>query len=512
MKPRLAALSFTLFAVLVALLLAPGAARAETRLALVMGNGAYAAVSPLPNPAADARLIAQTLQAAGFTVTLALDADQAAMKRAIAGFGRDLRAAGSDAVGVFYYAGHGVQAMGANYLIPVDAAITDAADLDLVAVEASWVIRQMASARARTAIAIFDACRDNPFAEVGLSVAGLARMDAPAGSFIAYATAPGEAAYDGAGSNSPFTRALAREALVPGESLEEVFRRVRVDVLQATGGRQTPWTSSSLIDDFRFVAAPNAPPVDPAERMLWESARQSRDIVELALFLRAYPDSAFADEARGLIVSATGGAEPAVAQAAPQAADQQPSAPLPAPPAAPAALAPGEEALIAKAQASGAIADYEAYLASHPDGVFAALAEVEIAARRASQSADPDAAAPETMAALAPPAADPAPQTAPSGELAFTAQIPGAYDGVAGRSFADLIEGLPLHAPIEGLPPEVWRDRSCADCHQWTQEALCDQGVFYGKGAGDERVAGQLHPLGPGFARALRDWAATGCR
>lgn len=485
---------------------------AEERIALVVGNGDYASVSALPNPAADARLIAGALEAAGFDVTLALDMDQNAMKRAIAEFGRSLRAVGPDGVSLFYYAGHGVQASGANYLIPVDAEITDAADLDLVAVEASWVIRQMASARSRTAIAIFDACRDNPFAQIGLREPGLARMDAPAGSFIAYATAPGDAAFDGDGANSPFSAALAREALKPGAPLEEVFRQVRVDVINATGGRQTPWTSSSLIDDFRFVAAPEADPVDPAEKILFESARESGDIVELALFLRAYPESAFADEARGLIVASTSG----VAAPAPEAEPSQPAPAVAAPAPAVAApfLAPDEETLIAVAQASGSIADFRAYLDAYPDGVFAALAAAEIAALSAAPptNVDPDRPSADALAALAPaPAPAPPPAAQHGAGLSFTTPLPTAYGALAGRSFSELIEGRPEHPPFEGLPAEVWQGNQCKDCHEWTQPALCDQGAFYAKGDGDERVADQMHPLGPGFARALRDWSLAGC-
>ncbi|SEA77792.1 caspase family protein [Rubrimonas cliftonensis] len=502
-----------IFAALALLALAT-AAKAEERIALVVGNGDYASVSPLPNPTADARLIAGALEAAGFDVTLALDLDQNAMKRAIAEFGRSLRAVGPDGVSLFYYAGHGVQASGANYLIPVDAAITDAADLDLAAVEASWVIRQMASARSRTAIAIFDACRDNPFARIGLREPGLARMDAPAGSFIAYATAPGDAAFDGDGANSPFSAALAREALNPGAPLEEVFRQVRVDVINATGGRQTPWTSSSLIDDFRFVGAPEADPVDPAEKMLFESARKSGDIVELALFLRAYPDSAFAEEARGLIVASTSGVAPPAPQVAPPQPAPVPAAPALAPASAAPFLAPDEETLIAVAQASGALADYRAYLDAYPEGVFAALAAAEIAALSAAppSNLDPERPSADALAALAPPAPAPPPPAAQQGAgLSFTTPLPSAYGDVAGRSFAELIEGRPEHPPFEGLPAEVWQGNRCKDCHAWTQPALCDQGAFYAKGEGDERVAQQVHPLGTGFARALRDWSLAGC-
>ena len=172
-----------------------GAALAEPRLALVVGNGAYTSVNALKNPAHDAELIAGALRASGFEVTLLPDADLATMTAGIAAFGKALRAAGPEATGLFYYAGHGVQSFAENYLLPVDAALTDAADLSLVAVDAQVVLRQMASARNRVNIVILDACRNNPFKDVAdLTDQGLAEMSAPTGTFLAYATAPGAVA------------------------------------------------------------------------------------------------------------------------------------------------------------------------------------------------------------------------------------------------------------------------------------------------------------------------------
>ncbi|MEL6474936.1 MAG: caspase family protein [Pseudomonadota bacterium] len=241
------------------------AAVAEERIALVIGNGAYGALGPLPNPPADARLMAESLRRTGFEVTLKTDIGQDAMKRAIADFGRRLRRAGSGATGLFYFAGHGVQSRGANFLIPVGSDIRDEADLSLAGVEANWVLDQMESA-GTTNIVILDACRNNPFARSFRSAArGLAQMDAPRGSFIAYATAPGDVAYDGDGANSPYTAALARNLLTPGIQIEQLFKRVRVEVLEATAQQQTPWDSSSLTRDFSFVGGVGgAAPPQPA--------------------------------------------------------------------------------------------------------------------------------------------------------------------------------------------------------------------------------------------------------
>lgn len=230
-------------------------ARAEPRIALVIGNANYGPeIGRLPNPANDAKLIAGTLKRLGFKIILLEDADQSAMKRAIADFGTALGAAGPDAVGLFFYAGHGVQIAGTNYLIPVRARIQKEADAELEAVNAEWLLKQMEFAGNRVNIVILDACRNNPLAR-GMRGAdqGLARMDAAKGTFIAYSTAPGQVAADGAGRNSPYTAALAKQMLKPGIALEETFRNVRIRVLAETKEEQVPWESSSLTGAFYFV-------------------------------------------------------------------------------------------------------------------------------------------------------------------------------------------------------------------------------------------------------------------
>ena len=273
-----------------------GGAVAEPRVALVVGNGAYVAVNGLPNPVGDAELMAGTLEGLGFTVTLVRDGSKAGMSAAVAEFGSALRAAGPEATGLFYYAGHGVQSFQRNYLLPVDAAISNAADLDLVAVDAESILRQMASARNKTNIVILDACRNNPFVAIPeLNDNGLAEMKAPTGTFLAYATAPGEVALDGADGHSPFTKALAAMMVTQGMAVEQMFKEVRVAVLDATGGAQTPWDTSSLTEDFSFAQSSSD------EEDLWASVRVSRDPVQIKLFLKAYPDTTHRDEAAVLL-------------------------------------------------------------------------------------------------------------------------------------------------------------------------------------------------------------------
>jgi hypothetical protein len=247
---------------LIAFLQASTAAAEVERLALVIGNAEYGSVGALRNASNDARLIADALTTAGFEVNLLVDGTLVEMGEAIADFGRQLRTAGDEATGLFYFAGHGVQSFGENFILPTDVALSDAADLGIVAVEIDSVIRQMRSAGNQTNIIIIDACRNNPFgASLDPDENGLAEMDAPSGSFIAMATAPGAVAVDGRGEHSPFSEALAREILVPDQSIEETFRNVRIAVSELTGGRQTPWDTSSLLLDFAFVRAVQLPEI-----------------------------------------------------------------------------------------------------------------------------------------------------------------------------------------------------------------------------------------------------------
>jgi len=230
------------------------------RIALVIGNGRYSA-APLTNPPNDAELIASTLRGLGFEVQLQKNTDQAAMKRGIEEFGAALEKAGADSIGLFYYAGHGVQLNGRNYLIPVGANITRDADVEIEAVSADWVLEQMRYARNRLNFVILDACRNNPFVRSFRSAdGGLAKMDAPAGVLIAYSTAPGDVAADGEGRNSPYTEALAHAMRDSDEPAELMFKQARDEVRRKTADRQTPWESSSLTGrNFYFATAAHAP-------------------------------------------------------------------------------------------------------------------------------------------------------------------------------------------------------------------------------------------------------------
>lgn len=231
------------------------------RVALVIGNANYR-VGPLNNPANDAEDMAHTLAALGFEVMVAIDADLETMRRSLQEFRSAIR---QGSVGLFYFAGHGVQYRGENYLIPVDAPIQSASDLDLYALPLKAVLDRMHDANSAANIVILDACRNNPFPDGDRSPQrGLASVQAARGFYIAYATRPGHVASDGTGRNGTYTAALLNHIVTPGVPIEQMFKQVRSDVDQVTGGRQIPWDESSLIGDFAFNPDPLAPPSTPA--------------------------------------------------------------------------------------------------------------------------------------------------------------------------------------------------------------------------------------------------------
>lgn len=470
---------------------------AEQRLALVVGNSAYGTVSPLDNPAHDATLIGSSLENLGFTVTLLIDSTQIEMKRGIAEFGRDLRKAGTDATGLFYYAGHGVQSYGTNYLLPVDVSLSNAADLDLVAIEAQSVLRQMFSARNKTNIVILDACRNNPFTDIPeFNDNGLAEMHAPTGTFLAYATAPGGVALDGLDGNSPFTQAVARQMSTPGLPIEQMFKQVRVEVLEKSSGQQTPWDSSSLTSDFMFAQATVLSAAELEAQQLWKSVQASRDPVQIMLFLRGYPDSSYTAEARQLLAVVMEQELAGETPAKPKPAVQGPSE--------------AEQKMFEAAQADPSIPAYESFLQSFPSGVFAEFAQQELVALKKKASTDPDGdGAPAPVAAESAPA-KPAPVVT-NDVITFTQALVSDVPQISGRSIADLITASPLFPPIEGLPEEYWKTQTCSNCHEWNAERLCEQASVYLK-LDQQRSLSKQHPFGGALKRNLKNWAAGGCK
>jgi len=226
------------------------------RTALIIGNGAYTNAPPLKNPPNDARDMAVTLNTLGFEVTSGINVNQREMKNLIREFGRKLRAGGS---GLFYYAGHGVQSKGRNYLIPIEADIQSETDVEDQGVDVALILGLMDEANNGLNVVILDACRNNPFARSFRAISnGLAQVDAPSGTLIAYSTSPGKAARDGEGRNGAYTTELLKQMRVPGLRIEELLKRVRASLKQQTNGEQVPWESSSLIGDLYLNRVPTS--------------------------------------------------------------------------------------------------------------------------------------------------------------------------------------------------------------------------------------------------------------
>lgn len=232
-------------------------ATAANRVALVIGNSNYAQVPFLPNAVQDARDVAGALRQLGFEVHDGYDLTRSETLRLAADVTAKL---GSDDVALFYFSGHGIQIGAENFIIPVDAAGDGADALKQASVSLQSILREM-ELRADRNIIILDACRNNPFQArmvsraVGGVARGLARVDAGVGSYIAFSTQPGNVALDGSGNNSPFTEALLKHLGSGVDDLHELMRKVRADVVDATGGQQVPWENSSMIEQV-FLSRP----------------------------------------------------------------------------------------------------------------------------------------------------------------------------------------------------------------------------------------------------------------
>ena len=232
------------------------AAGERPRVALVIGNAKYRHIEPLKNASNDAEDVAGALKTFGFQVTLAVDFNRAEMRRVINDFAEAGRLA--NATALFYYAGHGAQVSGTNYLLPVDAEIRGLRDVMDNGVDAGDILGRMSEAGAATKLMVLDACRNLPFPTTAAlktpltTKDGLAAMDAPVGAFVAFATAPGGVAADGAGRNGVFTKHLLDSLREGDTTIETVFKRTRSAVVASTKGRQIPWDASSLVEEFAF--------------------------------------------------------------------------------------------------------------------------------------------------------------------------------------------------------------------------------------------------------------------
>ena len=263
-----------------AVLLGTHSAFAESRLALVIGQSAYRSVPALPNPANDARAVTQLLTDSGFEVSTAADLSQGQMREAVSDFAGKVAAKGADTVALVFYAGHGLQIDGENFLVPVDIDPKREADIPIQAVRLNDILNTLTSVPSKMRILMLDACRNNPFPDLKTAGSGLALVDAKIGApgtFLSFSTSPGAVAEDGSGSNSPYTNALLAAGKEQNIPIEETFKRVRLAVNKVTEGRQTPWDSSSLTEDFRFSGASVAGP-KPAAAPKKSVAEWTRDL------------------------------------------------------------------------------------------------------------------------------------------------------------------------------------------------------------------------------------------
>lgn len=291
----------------------------EKRIALIIGNGAYQKAKALPNPPNDAADMAKTLKDLGFEVLSGVNQNKRQMETLIREFGAKLSNGG---VGLFYYAGHGIQVSGENYLIPVDADIPEEDEVSYAAVPVNLVLRKMATAGNDLNIVILDACRNNPFARSwrafrsGETSDGLAKISPPTGTLVLYATEPGKVASDGAGRNGLFTEALLKNIKKPNLEYDQMVRAVSADVWQKSNKTQLPWKEGNSLQDFYFVkgganAAANPIPTDKSneptivakdraaqEHEAWDLVKNSGDTEDFRFFLKEFPDGSNAAKAK----------------------------------------------------------------------------------------------------------------------------------------------------------------------------------------------------------------------
>jgi len=274
------------------------------KVALVVGNSRYWQ-APLKNPTNDARAMGEALRATGFEVTVALDAGRAEMLSAIRAYAQTL--ARKKCVGLFFFAGHGVQLAWRNYLIPVDARIEKVGDIEATAVDLGGLLAGLTEAANPMNVIILDACRDDPFGEGKRpEQKGLSQMDAPQSTLLAYATAPGNTAGDGDGVNGLYTEHLLRELAVQGAKIEDVFKRVRLGVRRKSNGRQIPWESTSLEEDFYFLPPAELKKLSDEEKekrfkdelALWERVQHAKEPAPLESYLRQHPGGNFSELAQ----------------------------------------------------------------------------------------------------------------------------------------------------------------------------------------------------------------------
>ncbi|MBL4727720.1 MAG: caspase family protein [Rhizobiaceae bacterium] len=385
-----------------------GAAHAAARLALVIGNSAYQNVAVLKNPKNDAAAMTKKLTSLGFDVVQGTDLDLNEMRRTVRDFIRKLSGA---EMALFFYAGHGLQVNGKNYMAPIDATLNTYGDLEFEAVPIDLVLSAM-ERNTKTNMVFLDACRNNPLAvnlarSMGTRSAavgrGLASIGSGVGTLVSFSTQPGNVALDGDGVNSPYTTALVAHLGTPGEDIAVSMKGVRRDVLSATGGKQVPWEHSSLTGDVILKAAPaiaskvvsvpanNASAIQSGagsdkatELVFWGSVKDSTDPKAFEIYLRRYPTGVFSDLAS---VKLSAARRVQSGEARPRVSDSS-----------------TEIAYWKSIESGGSAVFFESYIARYPNGLFVDIANLKLAALNAKIAPDikPDTGKTSKLASLSP--------------------------------------------------------------------------------------------------------------
>lgn len=355
--------------------------------ALLIGNSHYS-IGALDNPANDANDLANTLRAIGFETTVKVNVDADGMKSVIRDFGNKLK--NNDGIGLFFFAGHGVQVNGENYMLPVGFPFKNEQDVEKNAVQANMVLRYMEDSKNRVNVVVLDACRNNPFIKTrSLKTRGLAPMDAPSGSLVAFSTAPGTEASDGSGRNGLYTKHLMANVKVPGLTVEQVFKRTREGVEMESereiGRKQSPREESSLKGADMYFVAPVAKKdggasAEEVELAYWNSIANSNNPADFESYLAQYPNGKFAALARNRMSAA----KTTVARGESRAAGEESSggaaypAPAPAPSYRPPPPPPTQ---VAMARPSGGVFSSGGFSFSQEEGAVKAAEFLSITCR-----------------------------------------------------------------------------------------------------------------------------------
>lgn len=431
---------------------------AQERIALVMGNAAYQTAAPVPAAQENAQIVADGLTALGFDVNLVINANLRFQRFSIQQYLDALQQAEPGSIGIVYYQGHGVAVSGTNYLLPPNIASGDAGAIARTSIDVSSLLTSPAGGSGTQSVVILDCCQANPFSsESDTTGQAFVPLDAPDGVLLAYAAAIGEAV----GPQSTFARDLMEQISAPGTSMQDALAALAPNFVSS--GVDAPITLTE-------------PAELTAEDQAWNAIRDTTDPDAVLAFLETYPDGAYSDRAQNLIVDLL--EQQLEAAAAAQAEEAEPT----------------PETETPEAEPEEPASEPEQAVASEPEEDADSALAVE-AAPAATDSAEPVDI--EAEIALS--------------EVSFSVPLAAGSPEVVGMSIEELIAGMPLFAPIEGLPEELWKDQECASCHEWNPANLCDQANFYLGEAGAANPT-KPHPYGGTFKQNLAQWARGGCQ